>query len=359
MSRPALVTLSLASLLVGCHRGAPQTEPAPVPVTLGQARRLQDFETVSVSGTVTTPGASSMVASLVPGRLVQVLPREGEPVRAGQLLAALDTTTLAHAHAAAKAQAEAARAGAARAEAEYLRMKQLFESKSLAPNDFDKFKAAHEAAAQQLQQALAGEGIARKNLADGRLTAPLSGFIARRMAEPGAMVAPGQPLFEIAQLDPVEINVGVPETDIRLVKVGQAASVRLPALPGQTFQGTVSVVNVSADPATRTYMTRIAVPNPKRDLKVGMVAEVAITGTQKRDLLVVPAEIIVRDPQGATQVFQYFPDQKRVYAKRVDVGAAVGRDVQIKAGLKGDEQLVVGGQHGLRNGMAALPTGQR
>jgi len=346
-------------LVVGCHSGSKTQEPAAVPVALGQARHLQDFETVSVSGTLTTPGASSMVAFLVPGRAVQVLPREGEPVKAGQLLAALDSTTLAHAHAAAKAQAEAARAGAQRAEAEYHRMKQLFESKSLAPNDFDKFKAAFEAAAQQLAQAQAGEGIARKNLADSRLVAPISGFIARRMVEPGVMVAAGQPVFEIAQLDPVEVNVGVPETDIRLLKVGQTATVRVPALPGQTFQGKVRVVNVSADPSTRTYMTRITVPNPKRDLKVGMVAEVAITGTQKRDMLVVPAEVIVRDPQGATQVFQYFPDQQRVYAKRVDVGITVGKDVQIKAGLKGDEQLVVGGQHGLRNGMPATPAGKR
>jgi multidrug efflux pump subunit AcrA (membrane-fusion protein) len=102
-------------------------------------------------------------------------------------------------------------------------------------------------------------------------------------------------------------------------------------------------------------MTRIAVPNPTRDLKVGMVAEVSITGTQRLDMTVVPAETIVRDPQGATLVFQYFPEQKRVFSKRVEVGVLLGRDIQIRSGLKGDETLVVAGQHALRNGMQAAP----
>ena len=132
-------------------------------------------------------------------------------------------------------------------------------------------------------------------------------------------------------------------------------TVTVPVLPGQRFQGTVKVVNVSADPATRTYMARVSVPNPTRELKVGMVAEVAITGSRRVDMILVPADAIVRDPQGATQVFQYFPDQKRVYAKRVEVGVLLGRDVQIRSGLKGDEQIVVGGQHRLRNGLPAEP----
>lgn len=358
MSRHLLIPAALFSL-IACHRSSnPSQAEAPVPIAVAQPRHMQEPERVAVSGALSSPGASSMVAFLVPGRALQVFPREGEPVRPGQVLAVLDAVNLTHALEAAHAQAEAARAGATRAEEEYTRMKQLFDSQSLAPNDFAKFKAAHEAARQQFQQALAGEGIAKKNLADARLVAPIGGYIAKRLVEPGVMVAAGQPVFEIATLDPVEVNVGVPETDIRLIKVGQTATVTVPALPGQTFKGLVKVVNISADPATRTYMTRISVPNPDRALKVGMVAEVSITGTQKLDMTVVPAEAIVRDPQGATLVFQYFPDQKRVFSRRVEVGVLLGRDVQIRSGLKGDEQIVVAGQHTLRNGMAAV-AGQR
>jgi membrane fusion protein (multidrug efflux system) len=102
-------------------------------------------------------------------------------------------------------------------------------------------------------------------------------------------------------------------------------------------------------------MARVSVPNPQRELKIGMVAEVSITGSQHLDMLTLPSEAIVRDPQGATQVFQYFPDQQRVYTKRVEVGAVYGRSIQVRSGLVGDESVVVAGQHTLRNGMSAEP----
>jgi len=341
-------------LLVACGHGKdPKAVETKVTVVAAKPSRTQEFEQVSVSGTISSPGNASVVAFLVPGRTISVLPREGEPVRKGQLLAELDAENLRHALEAAHAQVEAARAGAHQAEQEYKRMEQLFQSQSLAPNDFAKFTAARDASAQQLRSALAGEAAARRNLNDARLLAPISGYISRRAVEPGVMVAPGQPVFEISPMDSVEVNVGVPETDVRLVKVGQNAGVTVPALPGRTFQGLVRVVNVSADPATRTYMTRIVVPNPQKDLKVGMVAEVAITGTQKLDMLSLPISSIVRDPQGATMVYQFFPDQGRVYSKRVEVGAVLGTRIQIRSGLNGTEPIVVAGQNGLRDGMAA------
>jgi RND family efflux transporter MFP subunit len=346
----------LLFLLVACGNRAGNAPAGPaVNVLIDHPRRVEDFQRIAVSGTLTPPSASSQVAFLVPGRVLKVLPREGEPVEKGQVLAVLDSVNLTHAREAAHAQVEAARAGARQAEQEYQRMKQLFDSQSLAPNDFAKFTAARDASHQQLEQAIAGEGVARKNLADATLVAPIRGHIARRMVEPGVMVNPGQPAFEIAALDPIEVNVGVPETDIHLVKVGQSAAVTLAAFPGRTFTGKVQVVNVSADPAARTFMTRIRVPNPARELKVGMVAEVSITGAAKRAMTLVPIHAIVHDPQGATLVYQYFADQHRVYSKRVEVGPLVGCDVEIRSGLRGDEAIVVGGQTALRDGMLAEP----
>lgn len=344
------------SLLLACgHRGGAVPAERKAPIAVAQPSRVQELERISVSGTLTPQGGSSLVAFQVPGRALKVLYREGEPVQQGQVLAVLDAENLTHAMEAAHAQVAAAKAGADQAEQEYHRMKQLFDSQSLAANDFAKFTAARDATRQQLEQAAAGAGVARKNLAEARLVAPISGFIARRILEPGVMVGAGQPVFEIARMDPIEVNVGIPETDVRLVKVGQSATVTIPAWPGRSFQGIVRVVNVSADPASRTYMARVSVPNPQRELKVGMVAEVSITGARRLDMLTVPAGAIVRDPQGAALVFQYFPDQQRVYSKRVEIGSFYGRDVQIRSGLQGQESIVVAGQNMLRNGMGAEP----
>jgi RND family efflux transporter MFP subunit len=205
-------------------------------------------------------------------------------------------------------------------------MKMMYDSKSLAPNDFLKYKATFETAKEEYEKAKAGgqkedkelskatyeeaearQRIAAKALSDATLHAPIGGYIAKRSIEPGDTASVGRPVFEIVQLDTVEVNVGIPETDVHLVRIGQKASLTLPALPGQPFEGTIRIINVSADPNTRTYMARITVPNPKHVLKIGMVAEAKIARDRKISMMTVPGEAIVRDAQGATIVFVYFP----------------------------------------------------
>jgi multidrug efflux pump subunit AcrA (membrane-fusion protein) len=72
----------------------------------------------------------------------------------------------------------------------------------------------------------------------------------------------------------------------------------------------------------------------------------------------VPGNAVVRDPQGASRVFVYYPDQGRVYAKRVETGSGVGKDLVIKSGLSGDERIVLAGQAKLEDGLAVTVTGQ-
>ena len=135
---------------------------------------------------------------------------------------------------------EQARIAYERAEDEYRRMKMMYESNSLAPNDFQKFKAAYETAKQGYEQAKAGGQredkqlsraaydqanaqlqLAAKALSDATLVAPIDGYVDMRAIEPGETASPGRPVFRIVRLNPVEVNVGVPETDLHLVRVGQ------------------------------------------------------------------------------------------------------------------------------------------
>lgn len=349
-----VICAMLALLALASCSSEKQTEPttdAAIPVRIGAVRHVQDHERVSVSGTVASPDAPAAVSFLVSGKVVQVGPREGEYVNQGELLAVIDATDYTLSMQAASAQVRQARIGLDRAKDEYGRMKFLFESRSLAANDFEKFKAAYLSAQQMFDQAVANEKLTQKRLTDATLCAPLSGFISKRSIEPGETASPGRPVFEIVKLDPVEISVGVPETDIHLVRVGQTAVIKIPALPGELFEGTVRVINVSADPSTRTFLTRITVPNPGHILRVGMVAEAQIQGDRMLDLMTLPAEAIMRDPQGATVVFVYYPDQQRVYAKRVETGTVHGREIAIKSGLSGHEAVVLAGQEKLRDGL--------
>lgn len=367
---------------------------SPIPVRVGKVRHIADRETVLFSGTITSPEAPSNLSFLVSGKVIQVVPREGDYVRKGDVLASVDPIDYRLALKAASAQADMARAALdkaknpirpelleqariayERAGDEHRRMKMLYDAKSLAPNDYQKVKAAYESAEQQYEQAkrggqkedrsqaaaaldlaLANEAIARKHLSDTTLYSPMDGFISGRYISPGELAAPARPVFEIVRLDPAEVSVGVPETDVHIVRVGQKAVVTIPALPEESFEGVVRLINVSADPASRTFMTRISVANPKHVLRIGMVAEARIYGDKPVRRLTLPVEAVVREPQGATIVFVYFPDQKQVYAKRVEVGTIFGDEIEIRQGLDGKELIVSGGQERLRDGVAVTAT---
>jgi len=355
------ICISLGVALTACSgdKQSKESKSNIVPVIVGRVQKIQERETISVSGTVTTPDSPTSASFLVSGKVIFVGPREGDYVKKGQRLASIDPTDYRLSLAAAKAQADQALVGYKRAEDEHRRMKMLYDSNSLAPNDYQKYKASYDSAGEQYNQATASERLSRKHLTDATLCSPVSGFISKRSVEPGDTAPEGRTVFEIVQMDPVEVNVGVPETDVHLVRIGQKADIALPALPGKSFQGTVRVINVSADTNTRTYMTRIAVPNPEHTLRIGMVAEATIRGDRIVPLTTLPGDAVIRDPQGATQVFVYYPDQKRVYAKRVEIGAVVNKDVEIKSGLSGNELIVVAGQTKLRDGMAVSATEQK
>ncbi|HET6513862.1 MAG TPA: efflux RND transporter periplasmic adaptor subunit [Thermodesulfovibrionales bacterium] len=345
----SILAISLMACSADTHK---QANSYPVPVIVGKVQKVQERETVFVSGTVSTPDSPAEVSFLVSGKVIFVGPREGDYVKRGQRLASIDPIDYQLALTTATKQADMARIAFERAEDEHRRMKMLFDSKSLAPNDYEKYKATYESDRQQYEQAIAQEKISRKRLTDAELHSPVNGFISKRSIEPGETASPGRPVFEIVELDTVEANVGVPETDIHLVKIGQKVFITIPAFPKQAFEGTVRIINVSADPGTRTYMTRIRVPNPGHVIRIGMVAEAKIVGDQKISMMTLPGEAIVRDDQGATMVFIYFPKQQRVYSKRVKIGRFRGTEVEIKEGLSGDESIVIAGQDHLLDGMS-------
>jgi len=387
-------TLLIAALVLsftGCAKqsaSADHTQPDPIAVRVAMPKHVRVPAEVVVSGTVETPSAPTSVGFLVSGKVIRVGPREGDFVKAGEVLAVIDPADYQFAVDAAIAQSalaraqnekasvsarpevvEQARANLSQTEDEFRRMKTLYEKKSLAPNDFKKYETAYTNAQQQfgqakegaqredkaaakaaLEQAEAAERIARKRLSDATLIAPISGFVSKRNIEAGAMASPGTAVFTIVELDPVEIQVGVPETDVRLVHRGQQVIVTASARPGMSFSGRVRLVNVSAETQTRTYMVRITVPNSKGALLVGMITEARIVGDGQIDVLTLPGTSIVRDPQGATQVYVYFPNEKKVYARRVVTAGITGQDIQIADGIKDTDRIVVAGQQLVREG---------
>ena len=386
----SFVTLaSLLLLTAACQRPVKTSleETNPVPVQLRSPASVERPSSVIASGSV-EGSETADVAFQVPGKVARVMVEEGQHVIKGQVLAELEATDYRNAFDAAQAQKEAAEAVAekasaglrkqeveqarielARSEDEYKRMRFLVERNSLPRNDFQKIEAAYKAAQERytmavegtriedrnaaLAQALAAKAQAseeQKRLGDTRLRAPISGNIAARRIDPGQTVAAGVSAISIVNLNPAKVHVGVPEAEIAKVIPGAKAEVTLPSLGGRCFEGKVGIIGVAAEPASRTYAVKIIVANPGPVLLSGMVAEARIFGAAKLRVLTIPGEAIVRDPQGAPNVFVYNPDRKRVYARRIEVGLPVGDEVEIRSGLHGDEQIVVAGQQRLREG---------
>ncbi|MBV9504780.1 MAG: efflux RND transporter periplasmic adaptor subunit [Acidobacteriia bacterium] len=397
------VRIFISSIGVGClcfsaacQRSVHATseDVVAVPVQVRTPAVVERPESVMASGSVEGSETADL-AFQVSGRVARVLVEEGQHVSRGQLLAEIEATDYHNAFDAAKAQNEAAEAVAQKAAAgprkqeleqarielarsgdEYQRMKFLVERKSLPPNDFQKIEAAYKAARERYQMAVEGTRIEDraaadaqalaakaqaseelKRLGDTRLLAPIAGNVSMRRIDPGQTVSAGTPVFSIVNLNPAKVRVGVPEAEIGKVKPGARAEVSLPSLGGRSFEGTVGIIGVAAEPASRTYTVKITVPNPGPVLLAGMVAEARIVGPARTKMLTIPAEAVVHDPQGAAGVFVYHPDRKRVYVRRIEVGLPIGNEVETRSGLQGDELIVIGGQQKIREGSQVLVAG--
>lgn len=339
--RVAAIGLALAALATSaCGRADARpmndTDSTAVPVVARTATLSSRSWSTTASGIV-QPNTSVDIAFEVPGKVVTVGPDEGQSVRAGQPLAALDPTDY-------RLGVEQASAQADRAARDRDRNQPLLASGGIAPADMDHLETG-------ARQSAAAADLAKKRLADTRLTAPISGIIARRAIEVGATVSPGQPVFTIVDLDPVRVRVGVPEGDVGHITDGAAATVRIAALD-TSFAGRVSLIGVAADAATRSYTVEISVRNPARRLRAGMVAEATIETGQKVSAMMVPSAAVLHDGgvDGKTIVYVLDREAARVHARRVTTGVARGDSLEIASGIAAGDRVIVAGQQRVRDG---------
>jgi RND family efflux transporter MFP subunit len=382
------------SLLAGCIRNPTIAADQPVPVQLRAPHRLNQPASVAASGAVEA-NVTAQTAFQVGGRVAHVFAEEGQYVKQGQVLAELDCSDYRNAFEAAFGQAAAAEASALqtkngvraqeleqaradfeRAQDEYQREKYLYDHQSLAANDFHKFETAYviekqrydmaregyrseekEATQGQAHAASGNLSEAKKRLGDCQLRAPISGFVGMKKVDVGDTVSVGNPVFSVLDLDPVKVRVGIPEAEIGMVHEGARARVSIPSLNNQQFDGKVEAVGYFADSVSRTFTTKIAIPNPTHVLRAGMISESRVYDSTMIDVLAVPAIAVVRDLRGLPFVYVYDATRQRVFARRVEVGELVADEVEIKSGMRPNEQIVVAGQQNVHEGSLVSITG--
>jgi membrane fusion protein (multidrug efflux system) len=329
-----VVATFLAVGTLACRDEPVAPPPSPQSVTAVEARETDSARTLHLSGAIEAD-RSTPLGFAVPGTVQSVFVQEGESVSAGQLLARLESRSFRDALDMAKAKAD-------QAEDAYRRFEPMHRNRTVPDVKWVEVETG-------VQQARAALSLAQKNLDDTVLRAAEAGVIARRNVEPGMTCAPGMPSFILVQTRTVLANVPVPESQIAGVTKRQRAEVVVGAL-GRTFEGRVREIGVVANPLTRSYEIKIAIPNADGALRVGMVAEVSLRHENESRTVVVPPAAVRVDENG--QACVYVINEKNVLRRTpVQVSGFLGEGTALSAGVAPGERVVTSGTPMLADGM--------
>nr|WP_246357618.1 efflux RND transporter periplasmic adaptor subunit [Pyxidicoccus fallax] len=360
---PALLLLALVILIaIPLSRRAPTVRVVEVREPLPGEQQTE----LSAAGYVDSR-RRSVIAPQIPGRLVDVTVEEGEPVKAGQVIARLDDrdarVLLERAEAevrAAEAGLAAARAQAANAQRTTLRTRNLAKQGVIPRAQLLDVETAGSAAMEELNAANAqvvvavrAREAARLQLSHTVVRAPFDGTVARKLADEGAVLAPAAlegtnlgGIIELVDLDALEVEAEVSEEQLSLIQPGQHALIFLDAFPDQAFPARVGTVRPAIDrsKATATVMVRFqSVPRgalPDMGAKVSFLREALPPDAldPKARPPRVPADAVVQAENGPTVwvVKDGLLDQQPVV-----VGQRVGEEVALEQGPPAGTQVVV------------------
>ena len=261
-----------------------------VPVTLVPVEARSFRPAVPFTGNLLAVNRATLKAE-VTGRVTRVAVQEGDAVAAGALLGAIDEDDYLLGVQAAEAQLSQARAQAQQAQRDQDRAVQLLEKRSITRQAAQVAETAHASARAAVQAAESSLGLARLRLRKARLTAPFPGQVARRHVQPGEMLAPGQPAFDLVDNRRLEILADLPAEVMAQVKVGQRAAFRAAGVSRQV-EGRVAQVSPALSQDGRTLRVRLEVANPDQVLKSGLFVEGAILADGEQSRAALPATLL-------------------------------------------------------------------
>jgi membrane fusion protein (multidrug efflux system) len=324
----ALGALALAIAVVRVPLHA-QPGPGGMPPTVVEAvRPVVDRVSDAVSAVGSLRAAESIVVQPeLAGRIEQVHFTEGQSVKAGAPLFTLDASLV-------RAEVREWEATAAQSQREADLVNSMVARKLIAPAELDTKRSA-------LAVSQARLSSARTRLSKTVIHAAFDGVVGLRQVSPGEYVEIGQPLVNLVQIDPIKLDLRVPQTLLAQVAVGQNLTVAVDAFPGESFTGKVYAIDPQLDADGRSIVLRATVANDDGRLMPGLFARVALELAAREGALLVPEQALW--PQGDKQ-FVYVIDQGK--AKLVEITTGVRRDglVEVRTGLTPEAMVITAGQ---------------
>lgn len=337
--RLAIAALLLSPLLYGCGekeagKAALSEEVFPVQVMTVQPSNM--LQTISAVGTVRYRRETPL-GFTTPGKVATVRFEEGDFVKRGALLAALDTTSVG-------ADLNVAEAERSRAQSEFERIKQLYAEGWVTKSRFEAAEAAAKAAGARVAQAGFARGTAQ-------LYAPSSGVVLTRNVQPGQVIAAGAPALILGEGDDGFVfRAPVIDRSASKLRIGMTAEISLPALGSTPVTATISEIDGRANQATGAFTIQFSLP-PSAQLKSGQIGTASIKLPAGDDgALQIPASAIFG--MRANEGLVYIVDAKteRVETRNVAIERVTDGFVIITGGLKQGDLLVTSGAEKLRTG---------
>lgn len=345
--RTPLALLLLAALLGAC--GEAEIEETNLLPSVSAARiEAIDLEPrIRASGDLNAK-LHTTVSAEIQGRVTGITVEEGESVEEGAVVVELDPERR-------QLELVAARARQAQAQAQYgkerrqtERVRKLSTQNVASEQKLDEAEAALELARAQLAAARAEVGVLERAVADASVAAPFAGRVARRHVDLGEFVQPGKALFELVDLDPLEVVFSLTELDSERVGEGQEVTISVGAFPDRSFNGTVSFISPTVDPATRTLRIKAEVANDDGLLRPGLFARVSLGAKARTNVMMVPEEALIQRSDGAL-LFRIGADD-RVEQVRVATGVSANGRVEVRGDVAVGDRIVRRGHGGLADG---------
>lgn len=356
------LALAAAALLGACSHEKSRSTPA-TPVKVAAAAPVEAPRGHRYSANV-QPRAQVTVAFRSSGYVESIARagghtlQPGDTVSKGTLLASVRQADTAARVGQARASLVEAEAGAERARLDLARAESLYGTKSLTRPDLDAARAGARMGDARVAAARAQLVAAELAHEDTRLVAPIDGVVLARSIEEGSLAAPGLAGFVLADTETVKAVFGVPDVVVESLRLGTPIAVSAQAIPGLPFDGHVTAISPSADPASRVFDVEVTIPNRAGRLKAGMVAAVEIKGATEAPATVlpsVPLSAVLKSPKDggyAVFVVESSGETTAARARPVRLGDIAANQVVVLEGVKAGENVIVTGASLLADGEA-------
>ena len=337
----AAVLVGLAAYKISSNKSKQEAEVAEVAKEVDKINvnvvtvQYESINTDYTANGTFLPKAETNLSSEISGKVVSVLVKEGSRVGAGQVVATIKKDAI-------EVDMSQAQNNLQNAIIDNQRYENAFKTGGVTKQQLDNSRL-------QLKNAQAAVRAQSVRVNNAAVRAGISGTINKRMVEPGAVVSPGTPMFEIVNINTLKLSVLVDESQISKLQIGQVVPISVNVYPEDSYSGRITFIAPKSD-ASLNFPVEIEVSNNGK-LKAGMYATAVFktnNGASNQSLLTVPVEAFVN---GVTSGQLFIVDNNGTAKMiKVQIGKVFGNRVHVISGLKGGEQVITSGQINLDNG---------